>query len=65
MAARSLLISRWHHERVVVRAENGCEVRDLIQFEPRLRWLGWWLEVYHRFSYGRFHTRLRTRYAQI
>ena len=62
--SNSLIMRRWRHQRTLVSHDaGGCRIRDAIQFEPRLRFMGPLLAVIYAAVFRHRHKRLRKRYG--
>ena len=59
----NLLIKRWHHRRTVTPAGNAVEVRDEVDFEARLPFLGALLARIYGAVFDRRHAKLRERFG--
>ena len=59
----SWLNSSWLHERIVTQVPHGCEVKDNVAFEPRIRTLASLQKGLYRRAFCHRHEVLRNRYT--
>jgi hypothetical protein len=60
----SAFTKRFTHHRTVYKTPSGCQVWDLLTFEPRLRFMGGWTEAAYVTSLRRQHHDLRRRHGR-
>lgn len=62
-AARSVLLGRWHHYRLLRQIPDGCEVLDCVDYEPRFRMLSPAVKWFICRRIESHHTKLRSRFG--
>ena len=58
----SLMHYFWKHTRILTAVDEGTEVKDIIQFRPRIPLIGFVLQPIYQFIFKNRHQRLRKKY---
>lgn len=60
----SLVNAQWNHSRTLEVQETGVLVRDVVEYVPRLRFLGGLMLPIYRFVFRHRHRRLKKQYGE-
>ena len=61
----SLVNKEWNHQRKISPVNGACEVRDLVEYIPKVKFLGAAMKPVYKVIFAHRHQRLRAKYKAI
>lgn len=62
-ASSSLVNREWKHERTIVQQGEYCAIQDVVEYVPKISFLGKIMKPVYKAIFGYRHKRLKTKYA--